>query len=158
MDKDKKGLLSHLDPNGRPQSLLQPPAWSVIMSRASVYPYSINRTWSWYYALIIFFIWNTPQIAYRVTAYRVDSAYRVGFTWNQIILGIYIVRADLIQGRYSVACRVDWNTKLMPDFGPLRRKWRPILFGPLWGRLIAINQRVTNNVVWERKREREKDW
>ena len=49
----------------------------------------------------------TPQIAYRVTAYRVDSAYRVGFTWNQIILGIYIVRSDLILGRYSVTCRVD---------------------------------------------------
>ena len=50
---------------------------------------------------------NTPQIAYRVTAYRVDSAYRVGFTWSQIILGIYIVRTDLILGRYSVTCRVD---------------------------------------------------
>ena len=49
----------------------------------------------------------TPQIAYRVTAYRVDSAYRVGFTWNQIILGVYIVRTDLILGRYSVAYRVD---------------------------------------------------
>ena len=50
---------------------------------------------------------NTPQIAYRVTAYRVDSAYRVGFTWNQIISGIFIVRTDLILGRYSVTYRVD---------------------------------------------------
>ena len=49
----------------------------------------------------------TPQIAYRVTAYRVDFAYRVGFTQNQIILGIYVVRTDLIVGRYSVAYRVD---------------------------------------------------
>ena len=55
---------------------------------------------------------TTPQIAYRVTAYRVDSAYRVGFTWNQIILGIFVVRTDLILGRYSVAYRVDWKTKI----------------------------------------------
>ena len=57
----------------------------------------------------VVYVWKsiTPQIAYRVTAYRVDSAYTVGFTWNQIILGIYIVRTDLILGRYSVAYRVD---------------------------------------------------
>ena len=69
----------------------------------------------------------TPQIAYRVTAYRVDSAYRVGFTWNQIILGIYIIRTDLILGRYSVKCRVDGNdarfwssqAEMTPDFGLL---------------------------------------
>ena len=53
----------------------------------------------------------TPQIMYRVTAYRVDSAYRVGFTWNQIILAIYILRTNPIQGRYSVAYRVDDRTK-----------------------------------------------
>ena len=59
---------------------------------------------------------TTPQIAYRVTAYRVDSAYRVGFTWNQIILGIYIVRTDLILGRYSVAYRVDGKREMTPKF------------------------------------------
>ena len=49
---------------------------------------------------------NTPQIAYKVTAYKVDSAYKVGFCWNQIILGIFIVIIDLILSRYSVACKV----------------------------------------------------
>ena len=40
----------------------------------------------------------TPQIAYRVTTYRVDSGYRVGFSWNQFILAISIVRIVLLQG------------------------------------------------------------
>ena len=47
---------------------------------------------------------NTPQIAYKVTAYKVDSAYKVGFCWNQIILGIFIVIIDLILSIYCVAC------------------------------------------------------
>ena len=37
-----------------------------------------------------------PQIVYRVTAYRVDSGYRVGFSWNQFILAISIVRIVLL--------------------------------------------------------------
>ena len=90
----------------------------------------------------------TPQIAYRVTAYRVDSAYRVGFTWNQIILGIYIVRTDLILGRYSVAYRVDWKTEM--TFSELNDS-------PLSGWLIGINLRVTNNLVWEREGEKSID-
>ena len=47
---------------------------------------------------------STPQIAYKVTAYKVDSAYKVGFCWNQIILGIFIVIIDLILSIYCVAC------------------------------------------------------
>ena len=41
-------------------------------------------------------IFSTPQIAYRVTTYRVDSGYRVGFSWNQFILAISIVRIVLL--------------------------------------------------------------
>ena len=49
---------------------------------------------------------STPQIACKVTVYKVDSAYKVGFCWNQIILGIFIVIIDLILNIYSVACKV----------------------------------------------------
>ena len=49
---------------------------------------------------------NTPQIACKVTVYKVDSAYKVGFCWNQIILGIFIVIIDLILSIYNVACKV----------------------------------------------------
>ena len=43
-----------------------------------------------------FRIMYTPQIVYRVTAYRVDSGYRVGFSWNQFILAISIVKIVLL--------------------------------------------------------------
>ena len=60
-----------------------------------------------YKMYLLFFQWNcsgdgvvlivnTPQIAYRVTTYRVDSGYRVGFSWNQFILTISIVRIVLL--------------------------------------------------------------
>ena len=35
---------------------------------------------------------NTPQIVYRVTAYRVNAGYRVDFFKNQIIWGIFFVQ------------------------------------------------------------------